>query len=53
MGLIEQSTGNAMNGLVVLAGALVFAAVCSLALRHGNEERGARVAGSRQERTTL
>jgi uncharacterized membrane protein YkgB len=53
MGLIEQSTGNAMNGLVILAGALVLAAGCSLALRHGNEERGARVAGSRQERTTL
>jgi cyanate permease len=53
MGLIEQSTGNAMNGLVILAGALVLAAVCSLALRHGNEESGARVSGSRQGRKTI
>jgi cyanate permease len=53
MGLIEQSTGNAMNGLVILAGALVLAAVCSLALRHGNEESGARVSGSSQGRKTI
>ncbi|SAL35113.1 MFS transporter [Caballeronia humi] len=39
MGLIEQSTGRAMNGLVALAVALVIAAVCSLRLRHGAEER--------------
>jgi nitrate/nitrite transporter NarK len=39
MGLIEQSTGRAMNGLVALAVALVIAAVCSLRLRHGAEDR--------------
>ncbi|KXU83607.1 hypothetical protein CR51_42465 [Caballeronia megalochromosomata] len=39
MGIIEQTTGRAMNGLVCLAIALLFAAVCSTRLRHGNEER--------------
>ncbi|CDY78226.1 Nitrate/nitrite transporter [Caballeronia glathei] len=41
MGLIEQSTGRAMNGLVLLAAALVVAAICSLRLRHGAEDREA------------
>lgn len=39
MGIIEQTTGRAMNGLVCLAVALLIAAVCSARLRHGNEER--------------
>ena len=39
MGIIEQTTGRAMNGLVCLAIALLFAAVCSTRLRHGNEDR--------------
>jgi nitrate/nitrite transporter NarK len=39
MGIIEQTTGRAMNGLVCLAVALLIAAVCSTRLRHGNEER--------------
>jgi MFS family permease len=38
MGIIEQTTGRAMNGLVCLAIALLFAAVCSTRLRHGNED---------------
>ena len=38
MGIIEQTTGRAMNGLVCLAVALLFAAVCSTRLRHGNED---------------
>jgi len=41
MGMIEQSTGNPMNGLVILAGALLLAAVASLGLRHGSERRAA------------
>ena len=39
MGIIEQTTGRAMNGLVCLAVALLIAAVCSARLRHGNEQR--------------
>ncbi|SAK44979.1 major facilitator transporter [Caballeronia pedi] len=39
MGIIEQTTGRAMNGLVCLAIALLIAAVCSTRLRHGNEQR--------------
>ncbi|WP_235024777.1 MFS transporter [Caballeronia arvi] len=39
MGIIEQTTGHAMNGLLCLAVALLIAAVCSARLRHGNEER--------------
>ncbi|WP_321800980.1 MFS transporter [Caballeronia sp. J97] len=39
MGIIEQTTGRAMNGLVCLAVALLIAAVCSTRLRHGNEQR--------------
>ncbi len=39
MGLIEQSIGNPMNGLVILAGALFIAALCSMRLRHGTEDR--------------
>jgi MFS family permease len=38
MGIIEQTTGRAMNGLVCLAIALLIAAVCSTRLRHGNED---------------
>ncbi|MDR5774040.1 MULTISPECIES: MFS transporter [unclassified Caballeronia] len=39
MGIIEQSTGKAMNGLVCLAVALIVAAICSVRLRHGHETR--------------
>ena len=39
VGTIEQATGNAKNGLTLLAAALVVAAVASLALRHGHEPR--------------
>ena len=42
MGVIEQSTGNAMNGLKVIALVLVVAALAALRLRMGHEpERGA------------
>ena len=42
MGVIEQSTGNAMNGLKVIALVLVVAAIAALRLRMGHEpERGA------------
>lgn len=37
VGAIEQATGNAKNGLTLLAAALVVAAFASLALRHGHE----------------
>jgi MFS family permease len=47
MGLIEQSTGSATNGLVVLAVALIIAAACSLRLRHGDEDRRARAVFAR------
>lgn len=53
MGLIEQSTGSAMNGLVILAGALLLAAACSLALRHGSEERMRSPSGPRHARGTI
>jgi MFS family permease len=53
MGLIEQSTGNPMNGLVILAGALFIAAVCSLRLRHGTEEREIQPAGASAQRKTV
>jgi nitrate/nitrite transporter NarK len=39
MGIIEQSTGRAVNGLVFLAIALIIAAACSVRLRHGHETR--------------
>lgn len=39
MGLIEQSTGNATNGLRVMAVVLVIAAVAALRLRQGHEVR--------------
>jgi nitrate/nitrite transporter NarK len=44
MGMIEQSTGRAMNGLILLAAALVVAALVSVRLRHGSEERAQTVA---------
>jgi MFS family permease len=37
MGLIEQSTGNAMNGMKVIAVVLVVAAIAALRLRQGHE----------------
>ena len=39
VGAIEQATGNAKNGLTLLAAALVIAAFASLALRHGTSGR--------------
>jgi cyanate permease len=45
VGAIEQATGNAKNGLTLLAAALVIAAFASLALRHGHERPGARSPG--------
>ena len=38
MGAIEMSTGNAMNGLKVIALVLVVAALAALRLRQGQEE---------------
>jgi len=51
MGLIEQSTGTATNGLRVMAVLLVVAAVAALRLRQGHEQRigagyGVQAAGS-------
>ncbi|MBN3728088.1 MFS transporter [Burkholderia sp. Ac-20379] len=37
VGAIEQATGNAKNGLTLLAVALAIAAVVALRLKHGNE----------------
>lgn len=45
MGFIEQTTGNPMNGLIILAGALFIAALCSTRLRHGPEDRVASSSG--------
>ncbi|MBK3810076.1 MFS transporter [Paraburkholderia nemoris] len=39
MGIVEQTTGKAINGLLLMAGALVFAAVCAIRLRHGSERK--------------
>jgi len=38
MGMIEMSTGNAMNGLKVIAVVLVVAALAALRLRQGQEQ---------------
>ncbi|MFJ3485529.1 MFS transporter [Pseudomonas sp. NPDC090202] len=50
MGLIEQSTGNAMNGMKVIAVVLVVAAIAALRLRQGHEReaREEAVKGVRQ-----
>jgi len=48
MGMIEQSTGKPMDGLVVLAAALAVAAVCSMWLRYGKPREGvAELVGAR------
>lgn len=39
MGLIEQSTGNAMNGMKVIAVVLVIAAIAASRLRQGQERK--------------
>jgi MFS family permease len=39
MGLIEQSTGNPMNGMKVIAAVLVIAAIAATRLRQGQEQR--------------
>ncbi|MNR36850.1 hypothetical protein D3C85_1548240 [compost metagenome] len=39
MGLIEQSTGNAMNGMKIVAIILVLAAIAALRLRQGHEHK--------------
>jgi nitrate/nitrite transporter NarK len=39
MGLIEQSTGNAMNGMKIVAIILVLAAIAALRLRQGHEQK--------------
>ncbi|MCK8669021.1 MFS transporter [Pseudomonas azerbaijanoccidens] len=39
MGLIEQSTGNAMNGMKIVAIVLVLAALAALRLRQGHEHK--------------
>jgi MFS family permease len=41
MGLIEQSTGNAMNGMKVIAVVLVVAAIAATRLRQGQERNAA------------
>jgi MFS family permease len=53
MGLIEQSTGNPMNGLVILAGALFIAALCSLRLRHGTEDQEIHQEGTSAQRKAV
>ncbi len=40
MGVIEQATGSTRNGLIIIAGMLVLAALASMRLRQG-QERGA------------
>jgi MFS family permease len=52
-GLIEQSTGNPMNALVILAVMLLLAAGSSVALRHGNERRAGEAADARHPRTAV
>ncbi|CAB3749294.1 membrane protein [Burkholderia paludis] len=42
VGALGPTTGNAKNGLALLAAALVVAAFASLALRHGHEQVGVR-----------
>jgi MFS family permease len=37
MGIVEQTTGKAINGLLLMAGVIVLAAVCAVRLRHGSE----------------
>ncbi|WP_268800531.1 MFS transporter [Pseudomonas huanghezhanensis] len=52
MGLIEQSTGNAMNGMKVIAVVLVIAALAALRLRQGQERHESKdqaVRGARRE----
>ncbi|WP_042320314.1 MFS transporter [Paraburkholderia caledonica] len=39
MGIVEQTTGKALNGLLLMAGALLIAAACSVRLRHGSERK--------------
>jgi predicted MFS family arabinose efflux permease len=39
MGIVEQTTGKALNGLLLMAGALLVAAACSVRLRHGSERK--------------
>ncbi|MOA43147.1 hypothetical protein D3C78_1652730 [compost metagenome] len=39
MGLIEQSTGNAMDGMKIVAIVLVVAAIAALRLRQGHERK--------------
>ena len=39
MGMIEQATGSTRNGLFIMAGLLVVAALASTRLRQGQETR--------------
>ena len=48
MGVIEQTTGSAINGLLVMAGTLVLAAGFAVRLRHGSEGRKFHYAGQKQ-----
>ena len=50
MGLIEQSTGNAMDGMKIIAIVLVIAAIAAMRLRQGHERKAdkQRLQGRRQ-----
>ena len=50
MGLIEQSTGNAMNGMKVIAVVLVVAALAATRLRQGQEQRAVQAVPGRRQR---
>lgn len=50
MGLIEQSTGNAMNGMKVIALVLVVAALAATRLRQGQEQPAVQAIPGRRQR---
>lgn len=50
MGLIEQSTGNAMNGMKVIAVVLVVAALAATRLRQGQEKPAVQAVPGRRQR---
>jgi len=47
MGIVEQTTGKARNGLLLVASVLVVAAVCAVRLRHASERL--KIDGAKQE----
>lgn len=47
MGIVEQTTGKARNGLLLVASVLVVAAICAVRLRHASERL--KIDGAEQE----